>query len=199
MSENDDFKDLRKAAPEDLDVRERILRTAIILFNANGIHTTGIDRIIAESDVAKMSFYKHFPSKGKLVAEYLRNKHQYWFRGVDAHTGDTQKNKLDRFLGIFDFLKEWFSEPDFRGCPFIKGLSEFSKDYEPEVLECLNQHFSRLQNFVEESIKTIRPNDFSLIVPQIMTLISGSIILAQASGDPGIADVNKRVAKLLLS
>ncbi|NJK45279.1 MAG: helix-turn-helix transcriptional regulator, partial [Pleurocapsa sp. SU_196_0] len=28
----------------------------------------GVDRIIAESGVAKMTFYKHFPSKDDLIA-----------------------------------------------------------------------------------------------------------------------------------
>ena len=39
--------------------RERILATAIRLFNEVGVHTTGIDRIIEESGVAKKTFYHH--------------------------------------------------------------------------------------------------------------------------------------------
>ena len=58
--------------------RERILQTALKLFYENGIRATGIDRIIAESGVAKMSFYRYFPSKTDLVAEYLRNLNDLW-------------------------------------------------------------------------------------------------------------------------
>ena len=50
--------------------RERILETAANLFYANGYRAVGIDRIIAESGVAKMSFYRHFPSKDDLIAAY---------------------------------------------------------------------------------------------------------------------------------
>jgi AcrR family transcriptional regulator len=46
-----------------LSVRERILKTATHLFYIQGIKNTGINQIIAESMVAKASFYQYFPSK----------------------------------------------------------------------------------------------------------------------------------------
>ena len=51
--------------------RERILDTAFRLFYARGIRAVGVDRIIAESGVAKATFYKHFPAKDDLVVAYL--------------------------------------------------------------------------------------------------------------------------------
>ena len=53
------------------------MKTASDLFYRFSIHTVGIDRIIAESGVAKMTFYKHFPSKAGLVATYLRHKNAF--------------------------------------------------------------------------------------------------------------------------
>ncbi len=194
-----EFVDLRLEDPKKLDVRSRILRTAIVLFNSNGVHTTGIDRIIAESGVAKMSFYKYFPSKGKLVAEYLRFKHQCWDRGMTFHTTSPEKDDTEKFLGIFDFLKAWFLEPDYKGCPFIRGLSEFDPGYEPEVLACTAQHFDSIQITVQTLLKVIRPDDYKKLTPKIMSLIAGSIVLAQATKNPGIADVNKQVAQSLIA
>ncbi|NQD93703.1 helix-turn-helix transcriptional regulator, partial [Pseudomonas sp. CrR25] len=43
--------------------REQLLNTARELFYREGYHGTGIDRILAESGVAKMTLYKHFKSK----------------------------------------------------------------------------------------------------------------------------------------
>ncbi|TQX79198.1 MULTISPECIES: TetR family transcriptional regulator, partial [unclassified Rhizobium] len=37
------------------DKRQRIIETAYALFKSGGFHTTGIDRIIADADVAKMT------------------------------------------------------------------------------------------------------------------------------------------------
>ena len=43
-----------------------MLETATRLFYGEGVHTVGIDRIIAEAGVAKGTFYNHFPSKDDL-------------------------------------------------------------------------------------------------------------------------------------
>ena len=51
--------------------RARILDTATRLFYAHGLRAVGVDTIIAESGVAKATFYKHFPAKDDLVAAYL--------------------------------------------------------------------------------------------------------------------------------
>ncbi|MGL4609586.1 MAG: TetR/AcrR family transcriptional regulator, partial [Trueperaceae bacterium] len=51
--------------------REQILETATRLFYQQGFRAVGIDTIIAESGVAKMTLYKHFPSKDDLIVAYL--------------------------------------------------------------------------------------------------------------------------------
>ncbi|MHB1528956.1 MAG: TetR/AcrR family transcriptional regulator [Acidiferrobacteraceae bacterium] len=61
-----------------LPARERILLTANDLFYREGIRATGIDRVIAESGVAKATFYRHFASKNDLVREYLEYRHHRW-------------------------------------------------------------------------------------------------------------------------
>lgn len=43
--------------------RDSIITTAMRLFNQYGFTNIGIDRIIDESGVAKMTFYKHFHLK----------------------------------------------------------------------------------------------------------------------------------------
>ena len=52
---------------ETSEARQRILETADRLFYQDGVRAAGIDRIIAEAGVAKMSLYKHFPSKDDLI------------------------------------------------------------------------------------------------------------------------------------
>ncbi|MBI3311475.1 MAG: helix-turn-helix transcriptional regulator, partial [Serratia liquefaciens] len=49
------------AATQALPPRQRILLTAHNLFYRDGVRATGIDRIISESGVAKVTFYRHFP------------------------------------------------------------------------------------------------------------------------------------------
>ncbi|MDC5569319.1 TetR/AcrR family transcriptional regulator, partial [Acinetobacter baumannii] len=54
--------------------KEDIINTALELFNQIGYNATGVDKIIAESKVAKMTFYKYFSSKEVLIEECLRRR-----------------------------------------------------------------------------------------------------------------------------
>jgi AcrR family transcriptional regulator len=51
--------------------RDRILNVAGPLFYREGYRAIGIDRVIAEADVAKATFYKHFPSKDDLIVAWI--------------------------------------------------------------------------------------------------------------------------------
>lgn len=51
--------------------RERLLTTASRLFYTEGIRAVGVDRVMAEADVARGTFYRHFEGKDDLVRGYL--------------------------------------------------------------------------------------------------------------------------------
>ena len=64
--------------------RDHLVETAIRLFNRDGFHATGIDTILSEAGVAKMTLYKHFKSKDDLIVAALRRRDERWmtwFRG----------------------------------------------------------------------------------------------------------------------
>jgi AcrR family transcriptional regulator len=101
---------------ETSEARQRILETADRLFYQDGLRAVGIDRIIAEAEVAKMSLYKHFPSKDDLILAVLKYREQgvlEFFRSAMERHGKKAKNPLRAF---FVALKEWFETPGFRGC-----------------------------------------------------------------------------------
>jgi AcrR family transcriptional regulator len=51
--------------------RDGILATADRLFYHHGIQAVGVQRLLEESDVTRVTFYRHFPSKDDLVLAYL--------------------------------------------------------------------------------------------------------------------------------
>src|SRR3954463_15780385 len=57
--------------------RERIVQTADRLFYNEGIHAVGIQRIVAESAVTRVTLYRHFASKDDLIDAYLERRAQY--------------------------------------------------------------------------------------------------------------------------
>ncbi len=107
-----------------LSARERILETALRLFYAEGVRATGIDRIIAESGVAKMSFYRHFPSKSDLVCAFLEARHLRWMAWFTARVSALSTGNARSLPVVADALGEWFKQHDFRGCAFINVMVE---------------------------------------------------------------------------
>ncbi|MFO0745014.1 MAG: TetR/AcrR family transcriptional regulator [Myxococcota bacterium] len=53
-------------------VHARIVEVAARLFREEGMHATGIDRLMAEAGLTRGGFYAHFPSKAALFAEVLQ-------------------------------------------------------------------------------------------------------------------------------
>src|SRR6266851_7435098 len=60
--------------------RERIDQTAYELFSRHGIRAVGVDTICPRSGVAKMTLYKHYPSKEELALAFLRRREELWTR-----------------------------------------------------------------------------------------------------------------------
>lgn len=86
---------VEKAASDKPRVRDRIFETASELFYRHGIRAVGVDAIASEAGTNKMSFYRSFPSKDDLVAEYLcgqqREYWQWWDEIVAPHAGNPRR------------------------------------------------------------------------------------------------------------
>ena len=128
---------------------DRILDTAYDLFSQHGVRAVGVDRIVAESGVAKISLYRHFPSKDDLVLTFLQERERRWtnewLRAESERRGDTA---AERLLAIFDVFGEWFVE-DFEGCSFINMLLEFD-DREHRVHQATVEHLKEIRAFLRE-------------------------------------------------
>ncbi|MGX7875217.1 TetR/AcrR family transcriptional regulator [Mesorhizobium sp. ORM6] len=195
-----ELMDLEGQSLSALAPRERILKTASDLFYRFSIHSVGVDRIIAESGVAKMTFYKHFPSKADLIATYLRHKSVVWFQMLATPTERSGLSPLERVLAIFDALDAPLRAPSFRGCPFVKGLAEFGPDANsPDVQAAIAAYFNGLHEFVASLIQPLALSKPEKAVLQILSLIQGSIVIAQTTRDPAIAEANRDAARLLLA
>ena len=109
---------------------DRLLAAATDLFATNGIRAVGIDRILAESGVAKASLYSAFGSKEALVRGYLeeldRRDRARWEDAV-AGVGDP----LERIYAFFDLAAASAPVRNFRGCQYLNAATEFPGDDVP--------------------------------------------------------------------
>ena len=92
------------AVPSPSPARARILDTGFRLFYAHGIRSVGVDRIIAESGVAKATFYHHFPTKEELVLAYLDEVDTVWTGQLHAAAASAGESPAEQLVGMFDAL-----------------------------------------------------------------------------------------------
>ncbi len=104
--------------------RDRILDTAFRLFYAHGIRGVGVDTIIAESDVAKATLYKHFPSKDELALAYLDRADAAWLCALRTAAQAAGPRPRDQLVGMFDALATTCRRDGYHGCAFINTAAE---------------------------------------------------------------------------
>lgn len=176
--------------------RERILETAMRLFYQDGIRATGIDKIIAESGVAKMSFYRSFPSKSDLVVAFLRKRHDLWMSWFTQRVEAKLASSNGGLEVIADVLKEWFEEPDFRGCAFINTVAE-DGSHSSEQASIAQDHKQQLEDYLEKLARRLKLKVPKEVAAAATLVIDGTIVRAQMTGNPRVALVCKQLLKKL--
>jgi AcrR family transcriptional regulator len=112
------------------EARLRLLTTATRIFYAEGIHSVGVDKIIAEAKVTRATFYRHFPSKEDLIVAYLREVHQMDRGRVDAAIA-ANPSPVERLLAIAGSIATGIQSPGFRGCAFLNAAAEYPNPGHP--------------------------------------------------------------------
>jgi len=178
--------------------REHLIETAARLFNEHGYHATGIDRILAESGVAKMTLYNHFRSKDELILAVLRRRDETFRNRLIRAAEDLAETPRERLLAIFDVLGEWFRSKDFHGCMFINASAEFgAPDSAIRAASC--EHKRLLTRYVEGLAEAAGARDPAALAGAIMLLVEGAIVSAQINCDCAPAEQAKRAAATLVA
>ena len=110
--------------------RERILETAERLFYRDGYHAVGVDTIVAESGVAKMTLYRHFPSKDHLIAAYLERTNEQLLTWVEKLIAPHEDPRA-ALEAVFDGVAKLASSPECLGCAFVGAAGEFPEPDHP--------------------------------------------------------------------
>ncbi|WP_437893070.1 TetR/AcrR family transcriptional regulator [Sorangium sp. So ce124] len=180
------------------DARSHILEVAERLFYAEGYRAVGVDRLIAEADVAKATFYRHFPTKDDLLVAVLDARDarfRAWLAGrVEALAGDPR----DRPLAVFDALAELFAADDFRGCAFLNTMVEVASRSHP-AHEAAQRHKLRLIDYFERLLREAGVPAADALSPQLLLLIDGAIVTAVREGGPGAAARARSLAENLIA
>lgn len=164
--------------------RERILLTAHALFYRHGIRSTGIDRVIAESEVAKVTFYRHFPSKHDLILAYLEARHQLWMAWFTDALRRHATTPRDPLNAIVPALGEWICAEAYQGCAFINAVGEFRETL-PGVVTIARRHKQAMTDAIAELIPA--SEDRQRQAQALALALDGAMVRAQLDDSPEIA------------
>ncbi len=176
--------------------RERILLTAHDLFYRDGIRATGVDKVIAESCVSKVTFYRHFPSKQDLIRAFLDYRHQRWigwFTDALTRHGASKGGGLQPLVATLD---EWFCNPVYRGCAFINSVAELG-DTLPDVLEICRRHKQDMVNIIADMLP--ESTERMMLANAAAVAVDGAIVKAQLEKNADDNPIALRSLALILS
>lgn len=174
--------------------RRRIVETADRLFTLHGVRAVGVDRVVAEAGVAKMTLYHHFPAKDDLIVAALEHRDAEvfaLFRGaVDAAPPGEQLRAL------FAAQREWFASPGFRGCALTNAAAALADPDHPGY-RYVRDHKRRLRELLGRVV--VDAGGGPGCVAAVALLFDGAVSAALISGSPDSADVACMAALKLIS
>ena len=182
--------------------RDHLVSTALRLFCEQGFRATGIDRVLAESGVAKKTLYNHFRSKDELIIAALAKRDEDFLakmrttitRLTPRQEGDP---RMAPALAFFDGLHEWFTGPGFNGCTFINASAEYPDEDDPIHAACA-AHKLLVVDTIEGLLAGMNLEDSGLVARQVALLADGAIVNAHTAGDLEAAHYAKAAARRLL-
>lgn len=181
-----------------IDKRQHVVETAYTLFKRAGFHATGIDRIIAEADVAKMTMYRHFPSKDELIVEVLDYRARRFERQLDqlAQEVATPERQIAK---IFDWHERWFRSPDFHGCLFAHALAEFGDRGHP-VFQAVARQKNGLKRRMQAILEAVMPSKRAEgAAAALLMLIEGATLMAQMGEAEAAIDSARKAADAVIA
>ena len=169
-----------------VSARERILTTADRLFYSHGVQAVGIQWVIEESQVTRVTLYRHFPSKDDLVLAYLDRRGQQARAAVqaliDKHPGDPR-----------EALHAWavaFAEDgvidEYRGCAFVNAAAEYGQPDHPVRVMAVAQR-QWVNETTEALLRQAGHPDPAAAARTLLALRTGYLISASLEEDAGWA------------
>ena len=177
--------------------RQQIVETAYALFKRYGFHATGIDRVIAEANVARMTMYRNFPSKEDLIVEVLRFRMQRFDAQLDGLEERASSPKA-KIATILDWHARWFGSGDFHGCLFAHALAEYGEPEHAVFKAVAAQKLGfqqRLHRILQDAMPAKQAESMAAVIGM---LIEGATLMAQMGrGAAAIRDARRTIETIL--
>ena len=170
-----------EAAPARKLARDKVLRVAADLFYRKGIRAVGVEEIVKQAGVAKISLYRNFESKDDLVVAYLEGRNRDFWRQWDEAFARYEGDPQAQLEAIMTYLAKRTSQQGYRGCPFINYCAEFPDHTHPghRVAEANKREWRRRFIEIAEALGASQPKQ---LADGLLLLVEGAYAISQTLG-----------------
>jgi AcrR family transcriptional regulator len=177
--------------------RERIMATASGLFYREGFRAVGIDRIIAEAGVAKMSLYRNFATKDELIIACMKDADAQMSAMLDAVVAAVAE-PVDRILAVVAALQAIAVGPECRGCGFQVLAAEFPDVAHPAHQVAIDHKRSILARLTSLA-KQAKLKEPTVLAGELSLLIDGAWVAPRMFGADNHARSLTRAARAIIA
>ncbi|GAA1993816.1 TetR/AcrR family transcriptional regulator [Kitasatospora viridis] len=174
----------------------RVLDAAEQLYYANGVQAVGMDAVRTAAGVSLKRLYQLHPSKADLVEAVLRRRDTAWRGALADHVDSVTGSPEERLLAVYDWLREWFAEPGYRGCAFVNSFGELGATA-PAVAEAARAHKAAFRQYLADLVAAADlPGQ---LADQLALLAEGAITTAAIAGSTEPAGQARAAARTLIT
>ena len=174
-----------------------VLDTAERLFAGRSSRSVGMDELVRETGLGKMTVYRLFKSKDELVGAYLARKAATVLAFLDAELARCDGDPRAALLAVVDHVEREVTRAGFRGCPFTNVSSEYDDPEHPARSAAADYKFelhARLERLADQLI----PGAGDDLAAQIHLIIDGMYLSGGLLGPDGPASHGRQLAEKLI-
>jgi AcrR family transcriptional regulator len=161
------------------------------------VHAVGVDRIVPETGLGKMTLYRGFGSKDELVAAWLRRRREQWWAAVEqSETGE--RGPLDRMLALVDSVEADACQSRYRGCAFLRTSAEYPDAAHPVRRICA-EHVRSIRAYIAELARQAGAAEPDVLADQLIVVLEGMLASSTVLGTADPARNGAALARTLIA
>lgn len=177
--------------------RQQILDTASQLFLRESFRAVGIDTIVEQSGVAKMTLYRYFPSKDALIVAYLEQTNSKFWGWFEQAIAPYERQPRQQLYALYEALTKLATSPTCAGCTFQMAASEYPVA-EQVVHKAALEHKQAVRRRLHDLATQAHAHDSSLLADQLLLLMDGAFAATRMFAEDSPAFNVGNAARILI-